>query len=305
MARKKMIDVFPEWFSGGGIFTALQSLGVPWEDENIAQSLDVAYFGGRSGDKLIAPLITKIMDGDTLTSTERNTLASTIYNIFGVNWGKLWGTLSLSYNPIENYRMEETGNDTTTDTYGKIHTRTDDLSHAKTGTETGTPDLTDTRTDDLTHAKTGTETGTPDTTETTTPDLQNNTAHSVYGFDSDEAVPSGEEHTTATGNTTVTKTGTDTTIYNTADTDTGTQTVTHTGTDTMTYDTTETDTGTQTDADTGEDTHGTEHTLTRSGNIGVTTSQQMIQSERDLWMWNFFNNVVFKDLDTFLCLHIY
>ena len=46
-------------------------------------------------------------------------------------------------------------------------------------------------------------------------------------------------------------------------------------------------------------------TLTRSGNIGVTTSQQMIESERQLWLWNFFQNVVFKDICSALTLSIY
>ena len=44
--------------------------------------------------------------------------------------------------------------------------------------------------------------------------------------------------------------------------------------------------------------------LTRSGNIGVATSQQMINSERELWQWNFFNTV-FSDIDSILCLDIY
>lgn len=45
--------------------------------------------------------------------------------------------------------------------------------------------------------------------------------------------------------------------------------------------------------------------LTRHGNIGVTTSQQMIQSERDLWKWDFYNDVMFPDLDKILTLAIY
>ena len=64
-------------------------------------------------------------------------------------------------------------------------------------------------------------------------------------------------------------------------------------------------TGVVTDRDTGEDTHTRNYTLTRSGNIGVTTSQQMLQSERDLWKWNFFRDVVFPDLDKVLTLRIY
>ena len=46
-------------------------------------------------------------------------------------------------------------------------------------------------------------------------------------------------------------------------------------------------------------------TLTRKGNIGVTTSQQMIQSQRDLLLWDYFYKVVFPDLDNFLTLQIY
>ena len=45
--------------------------------------------------------------------------------------------------------------------------------------------------------------------------------------------------------------------------------------------------------------------LTRSGNIGVTTSQQMIQSERELYFWNFFREVVFPDVDKVLSLTTY
>lgn len=47
-----------------------------------------------------------------------------------------------------------------------------------------------------------------------------------------------------------------------------------------------------------------DYTLTRSGNIGVTTSQQMIEAERDLWAWNVFDTI-FKDIDKELTLAIY
>jgi hypothetical protein len=44
--------------------------------------------------------------------------------------------------------------------------------------------------------------------------------------------------------------------------------------------------------------------LTRKGNIGVTTTQQMMQSEIELWKWNFYRSV-FKDIDSVLTLKIY
>lgn len=45
-------------------------------------------------------------------------------------------------------------------------------------------------------------------------------------------------------------------------------------------------------------------TTTRSGNIGVTTTQQMLSADRELWMWNFFDQV-YKDIDSVLSLPIY
>lgn len=47
-----------------------------------------------------------------------------------------------------------------------------------------------------------------------------------------------------------------------------------------------------------------EHTLSRSGNIGVTTSQQMLESELNLRAWLYFENVM-QDIDKMLCLSIY
>ena len=43
--------------------------------------------------------------------------------------------------------------------------------------------------------------------------------------------------------------------------------------------------------------------LTRSGNIGVTTSQQMLQSEIELRQWNFYN-MIMNDIDDVMCLSI-
>ena len=48
---------------------------------------------------------------------------------------------------------------------------------------------------------------------------------------------------------------------------------------------------------------GTE-SLTRHGNIGVTTSQQMLESEIKLRQYNFIEEV-FKDIDSILCLKVY
>ncbi len=45
-------------------------------------------------------------------------------------------------------------------------------------------------------------------------------------------------------------------------------------------------------------------TTIRSGNIGVTTTQAMLIAEREVWMWNFFDQV-YKDIDSVLALPFY
>lgn len=51
-------------------------------------------------------------------------------------------------------------------------------------------------------------------------------------------------------------------------------------------------------------THTGTETLTRSGNIGVTTSQQMLQSEFEVRQYDFYK-MMYNDIDSLLCLSIY
>ena len=44
--------------------------------------------------------------------------------------------------------------------------------------------------------------------------------------------------------------------------------------------------------------------LTRSGNVGVTTSAEMIEENIKLWVWKFFDTV-FKDIDRVLTIGVY
>ena len=283
-------EAFPDWTTNT-IFDHIQN--PPWPS-NATASLNLEYFGNRSGGKIVSPLVDYLCDGQPLTTPKIAMLATDISNMFKANWTKQYATLSAQYNPIQNYDMTETlSNDVKTVEYGHTNIRTDDLTHTRTDdlTHTQTDDLTITRTDDLTHTKNG--------TETQTPDLTDSTDNAVYGFNSSDAVPTGQQQRTSTG--------TNETEYDLTDTDSGTVTTTDSGTVTNTDEGTVTNTeeGTVTDAESGTDTHRHSYTLTRSGNIGVTTSQQMIEAERDLWMWNFFRDVVFPDVDKVLTIKIY
>lgn len=73
---------------------------------------------------------------------------------------------------------------------------------------------------------------------------------------------------------------------------------TYTANITNTRDLTDTETGTDTTA--GNNTRK----LTRTGNIGTNTFQNLLQQERNLWVYNFFEQI-FKDVDSVLTLPIY
>lgn len=224
-------SVYPEWLTKG-IFSYLNALEVPWKNDVSGNQLDIIYHGSRSGNKIIGSLIENYLDNNTVSDDNKIIIAQAIYTIYIKNWNALYKTLSLEYNPIENYSMTETENVQDT------HKGTLESNGNNTNTYTETTLVNDTSNNQL------------------------------WGFNSTDSVNSDKQ----TGDTTR---DVESTMDNT-----------HKNTDRETKDIT------------------SDRTLKRSGNIGVTTSQQMIESERQLWLWNFFESV-FSDIDKILVLKIY
>ena len=224
-------SVYPEWITKG-IFSYLNALEVPWKNDVSGNQLDIIYHGSRSGNKIIGSLIENYLDNNTVSDDNKIIIAQAIYTIYIKNWNALYKTLSLEYNPIENYSMTETENVQDT------HKGTLESNGNNTNTYTETTLVNDTSNNQL------------------------------WGFNSTDSVNSDKQ----TGDTTR---DVESTMDNT-----------HKNTDRETKDIT------------------SDRTLKRSGNIGVTTSQQMIESERQLWLWNFFESV-FSDIDKILVLKIY
>lgn len=242
-------DCFTSW-QIDGIFSHLFP---PNGDDDIwnndyNQYLDLDYLGNYSGEKTISNLVRLLLDENKkLTNAALDRLSDIIHSLYNDKWSGLWATQNLEYNPIENYNMRERlTNDSTVKNYGHTNTRTDNLTHAKTGTETESPNLT----------------------------VNDNLG--VNGFNSNDSVPAEERSRTSTGNTQTT--------YNTSDADTGTQTTVDSGADTTTH----------------------SYLLTRDGNIGTVTAQDMIEQERGLWLnWDFFRSVVYPDIDRVLTIYTY
>lgn len=127
-----------------------------------------------------------------------------------------------------------------------------------------TEDETGKRTDTRTPNLTNSHTG----TDTYEGNSHVNNQSNLWGFNSDTSVPADMSDGDTTVNTTNTR------------------------------DLTDTETGTDTTA--GENTRK----LTRTGNIGTNTFQNLLQQERNLWMYNFFEQI-FKDVDSVLTIPIY
>lgn len=195
-------DIFDTWLTGGGIFTLLSSVQggheLPWTAD--PSVLDIDYHGNHSGDKLISPLLDKLLEvdgGEQISIIHKSQIAVIIYNRFIDNWVKRWEVLQAEYDPIENYSMVENMNDDVTE-------------HAKGATLT--------RTLNTEHTKTG--------TDTTTPDTEITAEGYIYGYDSGTSAPSDKSVSTTSG--------TNETEYDTTDADTGTITDVGSGKDTDT-----------------------------------------------------------------------
>lgn len=258
---------------------AINGKTYPW-DSNVNTAIDnyiYTYFRSRN---LYHWYDTLYSDVSTLLTTLKTDIA-TLFDSRKYSWGKLYETTILEYNPIENYSMTETesataeatstqGTQTTTDTndYGAVSTAKTELLGAQTNTET----LSIGAQSKLTTMNIGEQTTEGSTINETAP-------YSSEGYQSDtksiDSVTSGaksdstQEHNEAYTNTNAQNLGAKDNTYTT--------------TIDGRKDILKKEIGGKTDSNTSNNTRE----LKRSGNIGVTTSQQMLESERQVAMFNF------------------
>lgn len=171
--------------------------------------------------------------------------------------------LNLEYNPLENYDRQESWGDYSTKNLD--NTRTLDHQDKRT-LNTESKRTLDTQ-----------DKETRDTSDENVYDKTTTTETEVSAFDSSNYQPS--EKVTVDEDGTITTNGTGTDTFN----HTGTDTLGNTGTDTMDYSGTIKDEG-------GENSQS-KHNGRVHGNIGVTTSQQMLQSELEINRWNIIEQI--------------
>lgn len=289
-----------------GIFTELKKYSMPWDAVADDKTLNAMYYYSHSGQKEVSPLITQIMTGGPLTDAQKTTIGKVVSTMCKSNWGYLYKAFFSEYDPIENYNATEESTDSRshtsdhTGTDGTTHTGTDATSHTGTDgtTHTGTDTIAQSGEDSTTDGGTiGTTNSIKDGTEKTINGIAGFNTQDDFSKDSSSTktvnqTVQNDEKRNLTGSTKYGKTET-----NTIDT---TDSTTYNTTESRTLDTSDNTTYNSTinETDSGS------HSLHRHGNIGVTTSQQMIESEIVLRQKNFFD-IVFSDIDRLLTLSIY
>ena len=237
-------------------------------------------------------------------------------------WNRLYATTQYEYNPIENYNRYETGSDSGTGrtTHSGTDTTTETTTHG--GTDGRTEALTTGGTDTLAMTRREGGNETENTTTSTSQgghDTVNGTdskGHWIAGFNSsasgndDGLVKQSRDEDTAQTST----------AYGKTESGTGTKSTTfgktETNQDQTTYGKTEsvqeTKTYGETIGKTGGVTHGEqvattnegEHELHAHGNIGVTSTQDMIKQEREIDLFNLYD-IIIEDFKMRFCILVY
>ena len=303
---KQIKDIFART-DVNALFSALETAGAPWTDETKPLqyvSLGTLYWM-RSRKKIVTSFIVEEIEE---SDTDLDDFAGDLLTLYGDKWAHLWELFLMDYNPIENYNMIESGSDINTktgslDRSGAI-TRTGSLDRSGAITKSGTESVSD----DITYSGKEANTRRGNIVDTgLKADNQTDQDNKIYGYNSSVGVNSDSNTQQASHKNTQTFNDVkdETTFTNRTDS----RDITTTFTNRADTDSRKDTYNNIADTDTRKELYNNikdtgSHSLTRSGNIGVTTTQQMAESEIE-YRRNLYFDMVFADIDKLLTLPIY
>lgn len=211
-------------------------------------------------------------------------------------WSKKWyrtfdkwiTALSIEYNPLENYDRQEDWTDTSNRGVKNNGRRDSGNTRTLNNQDKRTLNTTNKRTLDTQDEET------LDTQNERTLDTTVTSENTVSAYDSSSYQPSNKNVTENDGTDTMNNTGTDTFTH------TGTDTMQNTGTDTLDYSGTIKDEYGEGFSSQTTDNGKTIHDGRIHGNIGVTTSQQMLEAELQIAEWNIYEHITDLFLSEFV-----
>ena len=329
MTEKMTIEeIFP--VENGLLSTIGEKFTLEFADSYRLSTMDEEYIYVHSGMKLITRVVEKFYKEGILDVSK---LSEIIGNRYVRKWNSLWKGLTVEYDILTNYDMTEKENtnrdmdDTITSKETGTEKRTSEDNENKTNSLNLTSNENKTQTDKTKFTDTGTESRVVmndgnDTETTTNSDTINENVDetkSLFGFNSSSASNSDETNRTTSsevsGNSKSTKNTSSNydenyTKNNTSQKDgTITDTGERTSEENLKYDATISRTENGENSKTGNSNKKTidniVRTLTRKGNIGVTSSAQLQEQYiKIVESWYDFCKVVYDDMDSILTLYI-
>lgn len=215
-------------------------------------------------------------------------------------WDHLWETTQYQYNPIHNYDRSETRSVTETRNLASSDTETRNLEWQ----DKRTANLTSGSTETHNLATSGTETGSVETHSGSNESKTgtSNTTRSGKAFNDSDLVAKESESTSTSGTDAITGSNVESRNLASSGTDTGTLTLSGTQGGTDTHDGKDKGTVGRSGTDTG--TIGTAEMVHIEGNIGVMSTQNMINQEREIALFNLMDYII-NDFKHAFCIMKY
>lgn len=279
-------EAFNTALTDGSIFKYLPLYGGA-----TAPQMAIAYVLRHSGEKTASSLVQNYTDENGHLTTEGQQMIGNILKlVFKDSWDKKWEALTENYNPIENYDRKE---DSTID-----FTKGQQQNSQTIGSQTNSQTIGQQSNSQTIGSQSNSQTIGQQSTTDNIGERNSSQTNSIQGFNSNSYQPDSK---TDTNNSAATDISTQSgrsdseTIGERNDSETiGSRN------DSQTI-------GARTDNETEGIREDTTTTTSRiHGNIGVTTTQQMILSELELRsLVNNFFEMMFKDIDSYCALKVY
>ena len=302
-------EAIPNGILGLGIFNSM--LDTPWGDTYSNQDLDLEFFS-LYNNKPISPLLENFYVEGGISELNLNRISTLILNKFRPQWEHKYKLLTIEYDPTKNYEMVETGTnqntgrDTVTLSDTTNGSNNNEIVNNETRTESENAQSNNSITTTESQSNTGTDTLVIQDNSKRYITFENQ--NDVYGFNSVNKVPNDTRNSNSTDTFTDARTDTRTLNLSNSVNGTGENDVNFESGKEIEINSTHTETGSFSNTHSGNNIRNMEnsgeHSTTVKGISSFYSTQKLIQSEIDLWRWNFLDDV-FKDVASVLTLSIY
>lgn len=276
---KLTLNALFDYVNNDGIFTYLNEFDVPWKNSVDFDLLDLDYHS-KHGTKVVSKTITSLITSDGLSRDNKAKLAKLLYKKNKAKWDSLWTSIGLfdDVDPLDNTNWTETRN----------------LGHQGSNSRSqsiGEKEITYNKGSQTNNETIGQSTLTEGQQNNITGQQSINTEDKKSAFNSTNYSPL-DQKTEQLGQRTDT-------IGEKVNTDSGRSNSTTEG---QRSDSTKE--GAQSNSESGTNNFTDNETISRHGNIGVTTTGQLIRDFRTTVNWQFFD-IIYKDIDEMLVIEIY